>query len=151
MRLFKKMVMTSAVYVGTCCLISGSLYLLAMQTGNLEFRDQTGTVVQNVLIAPKTVLISSLFAGLFAGVFCSGGLLGLWFLVATSERTDNYRLVWVAALFGFVSVGILFGFTVGDDHLVLGSLWVTAAGIAMAVAVKLCTNASPDERSTVAS
>ncbi len=148
MRFFKKMVMTSAVYVGTCCLISGSLYLLAMQTGNLEFRDQTGTVVQNVLIAPKTVLISSLFAGLFAGVFCSGGLLGLWFLVATSERTDNYRLVWVAALFGFVSVGILFGF---DDHLVLGSLWVTAAGIAMAVAVKLCTNASPDERSTVAS
>ena len=50
MRLFKKMMMTSAVYVGTCCLISASLYLLAMQTGNVEFRDQTGTVVQNVSV-----------------------------------------------------------------------------------------------------
>ena len=89
MRFFKKLATTSAVYVGTCCLISASLYVLALETGNFEFRDQTGTVVQNVVVAPKTAFISSLFAGLFAGVFCSGGLLGLWYLVATSKRTDS--------------------------------------------------------------
>ena len=123
----KSISFVTACYFGACFVTAEILYGLSMLLAPPVFT-----------LAADTWIASFLFVGTFTAICCAGGMLGIWFIIASTDSSVRDH-VKTAILIGFVSSGIFaIDFTIGSDRIVLGATFVTVL-IVVALIVKTHT------------
>lgn len=118
----------SLTYCVTCFICGAAIYLTAILTGDVEFRDATGAVVADFKVPASTFYLSSLFTGAITTICCLGGLIGVRLLPARRDgRLIRHALN--AAVLGLIGSGVFLtiGRPLGGEHYALRALLV--AGI----------------------
>jgi cytochrome c biogenesis protein CcdA len=129
--------LASATYCGVCFFSAAAIYLAIVFMGKDELLVPGTMAVEHAVIPTRNFLISSLFVGGITMVFCLGGLLGLWTVVAAHEQ-PRPRLIISASLFALIAAGVfMLGTSVAEDYLFLraASIAILSLSIAMLVNV----------------
>ena len=127
-RFKREVVVPSVVYCLTCFAIAQLLYLIMLVIDPVAFK-----------LSPRTWVASFIFVGSITTVYCSGGLAGLWLLICSTDALPRVH-VKTAVLIGAVASSVFFfGFTLAQDRLLLGSTFVAATSVAIALVVRTYT------------
>ena len=121
----KTITLVTACYFGACFLTAEVLYGLSILHAPPIFS-----------LAPTTWLASFLFVGVFTAICCAGGLLGIWFIIVSTDSSVRDHMK-TAMLIGVVSSGILAAHsTGGSDRIMLGATFVAVLSVVIALIVK---------------
>lgn len=120
----QRLFITFMVYCITCFVAAQILYCIMLAFNPVAYHLQ-----------PKTWIASFLFVGITTAIFSSGGLAGMWLLTSSAivPLKDHIK---ATALIGIIGSGVFFEFTLGEDHLWLGAIFVAMVSIAIAVIVR---------------
>ena len=124
----QSLLIVAGIYIGTCFVTAIVLNALSVLIAPPAFT-----------LAARTWLASFLFVGAFTTTCCAGGLLGIWFIIASTDSSIRDHIK-TAILVGIVSSGLFFiDLTVGSDGAMLSATLVTVLSVVIALVVKTYT------------
>ncbi len=92
----QSLLIVAGIYIGTCFVTAIVLNALSVLIAPPAFT-----------LAARTWLASFLFVGAFTTTCCAGGLLGIWFIIASTDSSIRDHIK-TAILVGIVSSGLFF-------------------------------------------
>ena len=121
----KTLALPGLCYIATCFFTAMLLYAIALLVDPPSFR-----------LVTTGWIASFLFVATYTAVCCAGGLLGIWWIIASTESPVVHHNK-SAALIGLISAGaFITHFTIGEDRLVLGALFVAITSVVIALVVR---------------
>ena len=122
----KEYLVPSLVYCLTCFVVAQILYMIMLMLEPVKFH-----------LSPQAWFASFFFAGISTALYCTGGLAGLWLLIHSSIKLTKTHIKSAVLVGSIVSSVFLLGFTLAEDHLLLGAGFVASASVAIAIIVKM--------------
>ncbi len=86
------------VYCVLCFACSALIYFIMLKTGKFEFRNASGNVVHNVVLAPETILIETILAGVWGMLFSLVGLPSLYIASNALRPKSGFQLLFAVIL-----------------------------------------------------
>jgi len=131
-RFLRNVGFASISYCVTCFVCAVTIYLAFVLTGNVVLSDVKGEVV-DAAVPISTFFLSSFFVAATTTMFCLGGLLGVFLLVARHDG-DLIHHALNAAFLALIASGVFtIESTLGEDHFALRAFEV--AGICAVAAI----------------
>lgn len=120
----------SSVYCATCFIVAVAAYAIALAVEPVDFT-----------LSLRTWVASFLFVATATTIFCSGGLVGVWLLIA-SIQSPLLTHIKAVVLIASIGSGFFFAFTLGEDRILLGAIVVATASLAIALLARTYTSGS---------